>query len=192
MFTIPIKPNIELKEKAPDKRHYCVVPIRVCTDKNLTRRELMALLLIAGYASNNGFTTVALSTLARDWQVSVPYICTLIKRLERKGYIKSIRKGYTGIRGALRRIIYDDSLTDQDAISISNTPITIESDITMARPKKVTLNSKGDKNTLLTYDDAVLVVSQFLNTEADMLKLERLVSQGVSHSQLINAFNEGA
>ena len=43
-------------------------------------------------------------------------------------------------------------------------------------------------NSRLSYEEAVLAVSHSLKTEADLLKLERLVAAGVSHDALVAAF----
>ena len=101
--------------------------------------------------------------------------------------------GYTGLRGSLKRVIFDDKLRLKDVVSIASAPI--HEDI-MKNTKHKTINklkeSNGIKkaiNSAISYDEAVLAVSHSLKTEADLLKLERLVSSGVSHSQLVKAFS---
>lgn len=119
-----------------------------------------------------------------------------LKKLERLGYFEQVRKGYTGLRGSLKRVIFDDSLSIEDVISISNTPIEqpTQEAIKMARYKKATtpIIKQEDVNTPITFQDAILVCSHSLKSDTDLLTLERIVSQGISRSDLIKALTEGA
>lgn len=193
MFTIPKKPGIELKEKKPDARSYAVLPIRAINDKRLTRGDLINLMLICSYCSAGGYTFAALSTMAAYRGIKAPTLCVGLKRLTKFGYVETIRKGYTGLRGSLKRVIFDASLTIEDAISISNTPINqpTSENIHMARQarKVKVLDSIKANDTVISYDDAVLVVIHSLKTDADILTLERLVSQGITLDQLKQTYN---
>lgn len=197
MFDIPkSKPQIELKEKKPDGRYYSVVPLRALHDKRLTRGDYINLIALCSYCSNNGFTFVAHSTIAALRGTSRQNISRGLKKLETLGYMEIVKKGYTGLRGALKRVIYDETINADDAIAISNTPIEIptQENITMARHQRS--KQQGNKvtsaNTPITFNEAMLAVSHSLKSDADLLRLEQLVSRGVSRSELINAFNEGA
>lgn len=197
MFDIPKKkPKIELKEKKEDARFYSVVPLRAIHDKRLTRGDLINLISLCSYCSNNGFTFVAHSTIAQLRGCSVQNSSRGLKKLERLGYFEQVRKGYTGLRGSLKRVIFDDSLSIEDVISISNTPIEqpTQEAIKMARYKKATtpIIKQEDVNTPITFQDAILVCSHSLKSDTDLLTLERIVSQGISRSDLIKALTEGA
>lgn len=193
MFDIPKKkPTIELKEKKPDARFYSVIPLRAIHDKRLTRGDYINLISLCSYCSNNGFTFVAYSTIAQLRGCSVQNTARGMKKLQSLGYFEIVRKGYTGLRGALKRVIFDDSLSIEDIISISNTPIetpTIEAQ-TMARYKKAAtpINHQADANTPISFNDAVLAVSQSLKSDEDLLRLEQLVSKGVTLAELLEAF----
>jgi hypothetical protein len=193
LFDIPKnKPKIELKEKKPDGRYYSVVPLRAIHDKRLTRGDYVNLLALCSYCSNNGFTFVAHSTLAALRGTSRQNISRGIKRLENFGYIEQVRKGYTNIRGALKRVVFDEALSINDVVAISNTPIEqpTKEYITMARYQrpKQSGNQVTSADTPITFDEAVLVVSQSLHSDSDLLRLEQLVSRGISRSELIKAF----
>lgn len=195
MFNLPAKPSIELKEKKPDARQFSVVPLRAMFDKRLTRGDLINLMALCSYCSPNGFTFVAYSTIAKLRGCSPQYIGKSLKKIEKLGYFEMVRAGYTGLRGALKRVIYDSSLTSEDQVSISNHSIneTILSETnTMARYNKaikpVSNKAKVD-NTAITFEDAMLVVSQSLKSDSDLLTLERLVYQGITLSQLKEAYN---
>ena len=196
MFTIPDKPSIKHKAKKPDARMFAIMPIRAINDKSLSRGDFINLMLVCSYCSHGGYTTAALSTMASYRGIAPSTLCKALKRLEKKGYLQTIRGGYTGLRGSLKRVIFDDSLRLKDVISIASAPI--HEDI-MKNAKVKTINKLKESNGIkkamdsaISYDDAILAVSHSLKTESDLLKLERLVSAGVSHDALVEAFTEGA
>ena len=193
-FSLPSTPKIKYVRQGKDKRAFCVVPIRAINDKRLSKSDLINLMLLASYSSSNGYSFVALSTMAKYRGVTPQAISKGLKRLESKGYIKNVRKGYTNLRGALRRIIFDETLTDVDVISISNNnEVTnyYESGEDMKKSNKLYNQSKPKavEHTSLSYEQALLVVQDSLKSESDIFKLERLVSQGVTHTELLEAFS---
>lgn len=197
MFDIPKnKPQIELKEKKADGRYYSVVPLRALHDKRLTRGDYINLIALCSYCSNNGFTFVAHSTIAALRGTSRQNISRGLKKLETLGYFEIVKKGYTGLRGSLKRVIFDETINADDAIAISNTPLETptQENITMARHQrsKQPGNKVTSANTPITFNEALLVVSHSLKSDADLLRLEQLVARGISRAELINAFNEGA
>jgi hypothetical protein len=194
MYKIPKKPGIELKEKKPDARQFSVVPLRAMFDKRLTRGDFVNLIALCSYCSNNGFTFVAYSTIAALRGCSTQNTAYGMKKLERLGYFEQVRKGYTGLRGSLKRVIFDEALSADDVLSISNTPLPIPTSEarTMARYNKASkapVNKTKHDNTPISFDDALLVVSQSLKTDSDLLTLERLVYQGLTLAQLKEAYN---
>jgi len=192
MFKLPDKPNIELKEKKPDGRYYSVVPLRAIYDKRLTRGDLINLMTLCSYCSNNGFTFVAYSTMANLRGVSQPYISKGMMKLQKLGYFEIVRKGYTGLRGALKRVIYDEKINHIDQLAISNTPLDIPTteSITMnnTKAKQQRTNKQVVSDSRISFNEAVLVVSQSLHSDSDLLRLEQLVSRGVSRAELLTAF----
>jgi hypothetical protein len=195
MFNLPAKPSIELKEKKPDARQFSVIPLRAMHDKRLTRGDLINLMALCSYCSPNGFTFVAYSTIAALRGCSTQNTARGMKKIERLGYFEMVRAGYTGLRGALKRVIYDSSLTSEDQASISNHSISetiISEGNTVARYTKGTkapVNKRVDDNTAITFEQALLVVSQSLKTDSDILTLERLVCTGITLAQLKEAYN---
>lgn len=187
---LPSRPKLVYVERKKDNRRFAVVPFRAALDNNITRAELITLTLIAGYSNKNGYSLVALSTLAKDRGIKPQSVSETVKRLERKGYIETVRKGYTNLRGALRRILYDPKLSEVEQVSISNSNIVEVFDMEKhiqkrGRPAKV----KQADNSLIGYDEAILAVSHSLKSDADLLKLERLVSAGISRDALLAAFS---
>lgn len=195
-YIIPKRPQVVIKPKREDARRFCIIPIRACLDDRLSLGDFRMLAILASYSSPNGYSFVALSTLAAYRNVSPQQISKSIKRLVAKGYVEIVRPGYTGFRGALRRIIFDEHINAVDAISISNCNEVTNEGYQMTSKKNQSVKRKGkplqDDNAVIGYEDAVLAVSHSLTSDADLLKLERLVSQGVSLAELLKAFSEGA
>lgn len=194
MYKIPVKPNIQIKEKRPDARRYCILPIRACLDKQLSLGDFRTLALLASYSSSNGFSFVALSTMANARGVTVQAMSQAVKRLVNQGYVEIVRKGFTGLRGALRRIIFDANITAVDAMIISNNnEVFNEGYIMRGKQTKQTVKPKtkanGLNHSLISFDDAMLVVQHSLKTDSDLLTLERLVYQGITLAQLKEAYN---
>lgn len=189
MFTLPKKPEIKLKEQAPDARMFAVLPIRCINDKRLTRGDYVNLIALCSYCSRGGFTTVAYSTIAKYRGVSQPAIAKGIKKLEKLGYVQQVRGGYTGLRGSLKRVIFDANLSIRDVVAISQS--SIQEEIMKHYPNKhLNKQTKQPKvsDTKLDYEQAVLVLGSSLKSEQDLLKLSRLVSQGITHADLLAAF----
>ena len=199
-FKIPAKPSINKQDKKADARMFSVVPLRAMHDKRLTRGDLIHLIALCSYCSPNGFTFVAHSTIAKLRGCSNANVSRGLKKLEKLGYFEQVRKGYTSMRGSLKRVIYDESLdlTEQEARSNISIESLIDKDQeNMARAKKVydnkqvnqaTSNSKIVGDTAINFDDGLLVVSQCVKTDADLLKLETLIANGITKDELIKAF----
>ena len=113
-------------------------------------------------------------------------------KLQKLGYFEIVRKGYTGLRGALKRVIYDEKINHIDQLAISNTPLDIPTNesITMTNTKtrQQRTNKQVVSDSRISFNEALLVVSQSLKSDADLLRLEQLVSRGVSRTELIQAF----
>ena len=200
-FKLPPKPSIKKQEQKPDARRFSVIPLRAMHDKRLTRGDYVHLIALCSYCSPNGFTFVAHSTIAKLRGCSSANVSRGLKKLERYGYFEQVRKGYTSMRGSLKRVIYDETIDLRTQESNSN--VSIESMINregeaMTRAnrkqaikevKKQTTNKQGDSNTSITFDDALLAVSHLVKTDADLLKLETLVTSGISRDKLIESFN---
>lgn len=191
-YTIPKRPQVVIKQQREDMRKFCVIPIRACNDKRLTLGDFRMLSVLASYSSPNGYSYVALTTLAKYRGIKPQSVSKALKRLVAKGYVEIVRAGYTGFRGALRRIIFDENINAVDAISISNCNEVINEGYQMSTKKNQSVKQstkpyKAD-NASVTFNEALLVVSHSLTSDSDLLKLERLVSQGITRSDLIKAF----
>ena len=199
-FNIPSKPNISLKENKPDARRFSVIPLRAMHDKRLTRGDIINLIALCSYCSPNGFTFVAHSTIAKLRGVTTPNVSRTLKKLEKLGYFEQVRKGYTALRGSLKRVIYDEQIdlrTQESNSGISIESIINKEEETMKRAVKkeavkVATKQKdtkqGSGDTGVTFEEALLVVSHIIKTDSDLHKLESLISNGATESEVIEAF----
>jgi DNA-binding PadR family transcriptional regulator len=188
-FKLPSRPRLQYVEAKEDKRKFCIVPFRACLDDNLSRGDLITLMILASYSSPNGYGFVALSTIAKLRGVTVQSISRAIKRLEKKGYVETVRKGYTNMRGALRRIIFEPNLTEVEQVSISNNnQVEVYDMAKHIQKRSKPIKPQEAEHSALSYQEAMLVVSSSLKSEADLLRLEKLVQSGVSRDDLIKAF----
>lgn len=121
-YKLPKPPKIKEKVMQPDQRKFCVVPLRAVLAKDLTLTGLKILCLLASYANKAGFTYVSQARLANDLGVTVSAINRQIKQLESKGYIKQFSGYSTNIKGKTKRIIYDEDISDMEAVQISGEP----------------------------------------------------------------------
>lgn len=195
-FNIPKKPKIELKEKKPDARRFSVIPLRALHDKGLTRGDYVNLIALCSYCSPNGFTFVSHATIAKLRGVKGPGVSRTLKKLENMGYFEQVRKGYPLMRGSLKRVIYDESL--DLSTQESNSGVSIDSLINReeeAMKRAASNQARQDtnalkvKHTCISFEDALLVVAEHLKSDADLLKLEHLITSGSSEAEVVAAFS---
>jgi predicted DNA-binding transcriptional regulator len=117
-FTIPKQPKIKLKAKPPDQRKIAVVPLRALRDKDLDNQSIRVLGLICSYANRAGITWVSNKKLSEELQVSKQAISHQVVALKKKGYLEVVKKGYMGQRTDTLRVVFDPSISTQDALGI--------------------------------------------------------------------------
>lgn len=141
-FVIP-NPLDRIK-KAPlqDKRTYCVIPSRILGDKTIRPTQIKVLAAFASYANPAGVTWVGLKRVGQDLGISGQAVHKHLTILKHRGYIEEISKAYSREKAATRRIIYDSTISAEDAISINSSredcrpPEQIRKEEAMARKKK--------------------------------------------------------
>lgn len=120
-FSVPKKPNVRQQDATPDQRKLAVIPIRACTDRRLTEGMMRTLLLICSYANRAGILWVGQARLAEQLKVSQQAISKQVVKLTKLGYLEVIWKAKPGERMNTWRVIYDPSISAQDAISVTST-----------------------------------------------------------------------
>jgi DNA-binding transcriptional regulator LsrR (DeoR family) len=119
-FALPKKPRIKPKDAPPDQRKVCVLPIRAMTDQRLTDGAFRVLAMVCSYCNRAGITWVSQKRLAEEMQVSRQAITNQIASLRETGYIEIIRKGFRGERSNTLRVVFDPTITAEDAIAMTS------------------------------------------------------------------------
>jgi DNA-binding Lrp family transcriptional regulator len=119
-FALPKKPRIKEKDAPPDQRKVCVLPIRAMTDERLTDGAFRVLAMVCSYCNRAGITWVSQKRLAEEMHVSRQAITNQIASLREHGYIEIIRKGFRGERSNTLRVVFDPTITAEDAIAMTS------------------------------------------------------------------------
>jgi len=164
-FKLPKKPKVVEKEAPPDQRTYAVVPLRALRDKRLTSGDIRVLGIMASYANRAGLTWVGQKRMGQDLVVSQQAISKHLKRLTEMGYIEVVSQGFRGERACTRRIIFDPSMTAQDAIAIT-------SSIEDTRPPEQAKREEELRNIMADNDLPDLTPEQI---QANMRRLKALL-----------------
>lgn len=103
------------KLRNKDHRHFVVLPFKAIIDKKVSAANIRTLGILAAYCNKQGFSIVGLKTMASKLQTSFQNVHNQLKKLEQLGYVESRKNSaYPGIRGNLRRIVYDNSIKWDD------------------------------------------------------------------------------
>jgi DNA-binding transcriptional ArsR family regulator len=119
-FALPKRPRVLEKEAPPDQRKVCVVPFRAVADKQLTDGGLRALAAICSYCNRAGLTWVSQAKVAQDLGVTRQAITNQLAQLRKLGYVEIVRKGFRGERSNTIRVIFDPTVSAQDAIALTS------------------------------------------------------------------------
>jgi hypothetical protein len=119
-FAIPKKPKIKEEPLAPDQRKIAVIPIRACTDKDLTPGMIRSFILICSYMNRSGITWVGQKTMADRLGISQQAISKHIVKLIKAGYLEVLKKPMPGARHTTWRVIFDPTISAEDAVSITS------------------------------------------------------------------------
>jgi DNA-binding transcriptional ArsR family regulator len=114
------KPKVIEKEAPPDKRTVAVLPIRAINDKGITDACFRTLAALCSYCNRAGITWVSQKRLAEDMKVSRQAITKQLTKLKAAGYVEITRKGFRGERSNTLRVIFDSTLSAQDAIAVTS------------------------------------------------------------------------
>lgn len=120
-FKLPKKPKVVQKEDQPHQKQYSIIPFRAVTDDRLHHQTLKVLMMICSFTNRAGITWVGQKTLADQLKIHQQAVSRQIKLLEKCGYLETISKGFKGERANTRRVIFDESVTTEDAIGIAST-----------------------------------------------------------------------
>jgi biotin operon repressor len=119
-FTLPKKPRIKEKDAPPDQRKVCILPIRAVFDKQMTHGALQALAALCAYCNRAGITWVSQTRLASELGISQQAVAKQFKQLRELGYLETVRRGFKGERTDTLRVIFDPSITAEEAITMTS------------------------------------------------------------------------
>lgn len=119
-FALPKKPRIKEREMEPDQRKVAVLPIRAISDKALTDGMFRTLAILCSYCNRAGLTWVGQIRLAKDMGVSQQAIGKQLLKLQKAGYVQVVRKSFRAERATTLRVIFDPSVTTEDAIAMTS------------------------------------------------------------------------
>lgn len=119
-FQLPKKPRIKEKDAPPDQRKVAVLPIRAISDKTLTDGMFRTLAILCSYCNRAGLTWVGQIRLAKDMGVSQQAIGKQLLKLQKAGYVEVVRKSFRAERATTLRVIFDPTLTAEDAIAMTS------------------------------------------------------------------------
>lgn len=119
-FALPKRPRIKEKDAPPDQRKVCVLPIRAITDSQVTDGMFRVLSILCSYCNRAGLTWVSQKRLADDYKVSQQAISKQLTKLQTAGYVEIVRKGFRGERANTVRVIFDPTVSAEDAIAMTS------------------------------------------------------------------------
>ena len=185
-----IPEQIRLKtHKNEDLRKFCVVPIKAFLNKKLTGENLRVLAVLASYANKGGFSFVSCLTIAKDLGCTSQNISKHLKKLEKEGAIESFNNYFPKLKGNTRRIIYDNKIKREDVseYDLKNSEI---SEILKTNKILNEVNENESQSHVVSQssnqvDDELASLFNTITRESDLLEAERLLSQGLSVSEVI-------
>jgi len=119
-FNLPKKPRVRQQDAPPDQRKIAVIPIRACTDPQLTLGMIRTLLLICSYMNRAGITWVSQARMAKDLKVSQQAVSRHLVKLVKAGYLEVMKRAVPGQRMTTWRVIFGLDISAEDAISITS------------------------------------------------------------------------
>jgi len=120
-FTLPKRrPKVEQKEAPPDRRKVAVLPIKAVADKRVTDGMFRTLAVLCSYSNRAGITWVSTERMGKDMGVTKQAISKQLVKLQKVGYVQIVRKHSWRSRTATSRVIFDESVTTEDAVALTS------------------------------------------------------------------------
>lgn len=114
------KPKVVEKVAPPDQRKFVVMPIKALTDKRLTDNQVRIFGVLCSYANRAGLTWVSQARIGQDLGISQQAVAKQLKGLVKHGFIEVTSKGFRGERANTIRVIFDEDISQQDAIAVAS------------------------------------------------------------------------
>ncbi len=191
-----IPEQIKLKTvKNEDQRRFCVVPLKAFLNRKVSGENLRVLAILASYCNRGGYSFVSLKTIAKDLKCSPQNILKHLNKLEAQGIIETKSNYFPMLKGNTRRIIYDEKIKDDDLKEHQFT----NADISEILKTNKVINQLEDSNeplkvnqSAIQEDDDLTSLFMSISKEADLILAERLLSQGLTPSEVITRMALGS
>lgn len=119
-FKLPKKPRVVEKQAPPDQRKFCVVPMAALVDQRVHHLAIRVLALVCSYANRAGITWVGQRRIAEHLGITKQAVNKAIRELKDAGYLEVISRGFRGERADTIRVVYDPSISAEDAIAVTS------------------------------------------------------------------------
>jgi predicted transcriptional regulator len=180
--------------KNEDMRKFCVVPLRAFLNRKVSGENLRVLAILASYANKGGYSFVSLKTIAKDLGCTAANIHKHLKKLEAQGIIKSYSNYFPGLKGNTRRIIYDETIKNDDLKEYQFT----NADITATLKHTKLINEVESSHIPVKVNESVnqgidpmLVILECVKSESDLLAIEKALAGGLDAEVLKARLSSG-
>lgn len=170
-----------------DQRKFCIVPLKAFLNQKVTGQNLRVLAILASYCNRGGYSFVSLKTMAKDLGCTAANILKHLKKLEAQGIIETKKNYFPYLKGNTRRIIYDEKIKDDDLKEYQFT----NADISEILKTSKIINKLSDEvipdrvnQSENQSDDDLTSLFNTITKESDLITAERLLSQGLSVSEV--------
>jgi DNA-binding MarR family transcriptional regulator len=191
-----IPEQIKLKTtKNIDQRKFCVVPLKAFLNRKVSGENLRVLAILASYCNRGGYSFVSLKTMAKDLGCTAANILKHLNKLEKQGIIETTKNYFPNLKGNTRRIIYDETIKDDDLKEHQFT----NADVSEILKHNKIINSLNDdvipdKVNQSEIHDSDQLASLFntITKESQLIEAERLLSQGLTPKEVITRMALGS
>ncbi len=183
-----IPEQIKLKTtKNIDQRKFCVVPLKAFLNRKVSGENLRVLAILASYCNRGGYSFVSLKTMAKDLGCTAANILKHLNKLEKQGIIETTKNYFPNLKGNTRRIIYDDSIKDDDLKEHQFT----NADVSEILKHNKIINSLNDdvipdkvNQSEIQDSDDLTSLFNTITKESQLIEAERLLSQGFTPGEV--------
>ncbi len=183
-----IPEQIKLKTtKNIDQRKFCVVPLKAFLNRKVSGENLRVLAILASYCNRGGYSFVSLKTMAKDLGCTAANILKHLNKLEKQGIIETTKNYFPNLKGNTRRIIYDETIKDDDLKEHQFT----NADVSEILKHNKIINSLNDdvipdkvNQSEIQDSDDLTSLFNTITKESQLIEAERLLSQGFTPGEV--------
>ena len=114
------KPKVVEKVAPPDQRKFAVLPMSAVMDQELHGFTVKVLAVLCSYCNRAGLTWVGQQRIADHLGAAKQQVARAMKQLRDRRHIQVVSKGFRGEKANTVRVIFDDTVSTEDAIAITS------------------------------------------------------------------------